>query len=469
MSIALFLLCACLAQAGYAQIVIPPVANAGPDATMVEGSSLVLDGSASINNDPLGNPLLFQWQQISGIAVTIVNNFTAYPTVIAPSPVPVGGTTVTINLTVTDSFLQSSSDTINITITNTNNPPTASAGADQTLAEGSLVTLDGSGSFDPDGDPLTYAWVQLQGTAVALSDPTVVGPTFVAPTNGNETLIFGLTVDDGLATSAEDTVAINVQHLNQPPVANAGSDITQNATTLVVLDGTASSDPEGDPLTYHWTQLSGPPVSLDLTNPAQPSFVYNGAAILEFGLVVNDGVLDSAPDVVMVSLLQDSSAPDCSGAFVHHDKLWPPNHKMKRVSIKGIAAEVSGSNRHGDSGDDEEGDRGDEDDRDNRYVSVSIDQITQDEPTVGLGRGDTGPDAAVVVKEKETDQGVKVKSKVLLRRERDRDGNGRVYTIHFTATNLSTGASCAGAVQVCVPVKKHGECVDDGQTYDSFQ
>ena len=63
-----------------------------------------------------------------------------------------------------------------------NRPPTASAGADQTVNEGDTVTLDGTGSSDPDGDSLRFRWTpQTQSSAVILSDDTSSTPTFTAP------------------------------------------------------------------------------------------------------------------------------------------------------------------------------------------------------------------------------------------------------------------------------------------------
>ena len=109
-----------------------------------------------------------------------------------------------------------------------NSAPTADAGADQTVDEGSTVTLDASGSNDPDGDTLSYSWSQQSGPSVALSDSTAEQPTFTAPeVDGDQTLTFEVTVDDGQLT-ATDTVSITVEDTTAATssIANAiaGSD-----------------------------------------------------------------------------------------------------------------------------------------------------------------------------------------------------------------------------------------------------
>ena len=152
-------------------------------------------------------------------------------------------------------------------------PPAANAGVDQSANEQQLVTLDGSGSSDPDGDALSYSWAQVSGPPVVLSDPTAAKPTFTAPfvMLGGETLTFELTVTANGDTDT-DTVSISVVNVNHTPVAVAGDDQSIAEGSLVTLDGQDSFDVDADPISYTWVQISGPAVTLNGANTATPSF-----------------------------------------------------------------------------------------------------------------------------------------------------------------------------------------------------
>ena len=130
-----------------------------------------------------------------------------------------------------------------------------------------------------------------------------------------------------------------------------------------------------------------------------------------------------------------SQPPRCDAAQAVPASLWPPNHKWGNVRIDGIVHP------------------------ENLSTTVRIAKITQDEPTDGLGDGDTRPDGAGIGT-----------SQARLRAERSGTGNGRVYRIAFTATD-TRGLSCAGSVAVGVPHDQRpgGEAIDDGQRFDSTQ
>ena len=190
-----------------------------------------------------------------------------------------------------------------------NLPPTADAGPAQVVPGGSSVTLLGAGT-DPEGQPLRYAWAQLSGAAVSLSEPETAQPTFTAPqaTSEVQALAFQLVVNDGAQDSAPSGVTVTVAaapQVNLPPTADAGSAQTVTGGSTVTLSG-SGTDPEGQPLTYEWTQTGGPAAALsDPTVPA-PSFTApaeaSEAQTLAFQLVVNDGTHDSEPSSVAITV-----------------------------------------------------------------------------------------------------------------------------------------------------------------------
>lgn len=197
----------------------PPVAQAGPDQTVQEGSPVILDGTASY--DPDIETLTYTWLQVFGTPVTLAYPNTATPSFTVPQVGATGGQ-VDFELIVHDARGLVHSDFVSIVISNVNQPPTANAGPDQTKNENTLVTLDGSGSHDPDLDGLSYHWSQTGGPGVALTGATTVNPTFTAPNvaAGGAFLTFQLVVHDGHVSSAADTVQIAVVNVNDPPVCS---------------------------------------------------------------------------------------------------------------------------------------------------------------------------------------------------------------------------------------------------------
>jgi hypothetical protein len=133
-----------------------------------------------------------------------------------------------------------------------------------------------------------------------LDDEHAVHPAFTAP-DFPQALTFDLTVDDGFGGIVTDSVTINVE--NDPPVADAGPAQSVGSNAPVTLDGTGSSDPDGHSLTYAWSQVSGPTVTVTGANTAHPSFTTPvGPTTLSFLLTVDDGHGGLDSDTVSVAV-----------------------------------------------------------------------------------------------------------------------------------------------------------------------
>jgi hypothetical protein len=412
----------------------PPSAVAGSAQTVDEGSPVVLDGGGS--SDPDDNALSFEWSAPAEIVLDLTNP--AAPSFVAPQ-VGCGGASFLITLKVDDGYGGVDTSSVEVHVNNLNNPPLAAAGGNQQVAEGTSVSLAGSGS-DVDGEALTYSWQQLAGPAVAVTGESSPTLQFSAPMlpggapDVQQEFEFELTVTDICGASHSDVVTVLVVNVPSAPVANAGGSQMANEAANVVLDGSASSDPDDDPITFAWTQVGGPAVVLQDASSPHPSFVApfvsSAGATLVFQLEVSDPYGGSDTDQVTVNILNINDPPDCSQAAASLAVIWPANHKFIPVSIIGVL------------------------DPDANHT-IEILSVTQDEAVNVVGSGNTGPDAII--------QG----DTVLLRAERSGTANGRVYHVTFVTSDYE--GSCTSTVRVAVPHSIAKLAADDGPLFNSAQ
>ena len=287
----------------------PPIADAGPDQTVAEGETVTLNGSGS--SDPEDETLTFAWTPPTGVTLDNINSAT--PGFTAPEQL-VANRELEFILVVTDASGNASSDTVTITVTAGNNDaPTVMVdmsvlGPNPTIAEGETVTLDATGSFDPEGEMLSFAWSGPPDVPLTGADtPT---PSFTAPMQllADRELEFSLVVSDASGNASESmTITITVTAgSNDPPIADAGLDQTVAEDKTVTLDGAGSSDPEGENLTFEWTTQDD--VTLTGANTATASFtapelMVNDEDIeLVFTLTVSDASGNSATDTVTITV-----------------------------------------------------------------------------------------------------------------------------------------------------------------------
>ena len=274
-----------------------PVANAGPDQTVAVGESATLNGSASSDAD--GDPLSYAWSLQSrpaGSSASVVSASSVTPTIAVDRP----GTYV-LRLIVNDGQTSSAADTV--AISTVNSAPVANAGADQTAFVTQTVTLNGGGSSDVDGDAVTFSWTFVSrpaGSAAVLSNAASVQPTFAVDRPGSYRV--RLIVSDGALSSVADVV--DIQTVNSAPVANAGADQAGYVGQSVTLDGSASTDVDGNALSYVWSLTSRPAGStaaLADATAVMPTFTLDRAGVYVAQLIVNDGTVSSVADTVTVT------------------------------------------------------------------------------------------------------------------------------------------------------------------------
>jgi len=245
--------------------------------------------------------LSFIWNQKEGTSVTLLNE-----DMTAATFTPTESGLYIFSLVVSDGKSESGPDEVRITVIQPNRVPTANAGSDQVVPLGTTVHLDAGASIDLDSDALTYRWIPP--SEITLSNTASNEPEFMAISLGTYRIL--LVVSDGLLVSEADEVLVTVFQPNREPLAYAGADQEVEVGSTVQLDGSGSSDLDGDSLGYTWKQTEGPSVSLSSENTTTSIFTPTEAGIYIFSLIVYDGQVESTPDHIKVTAIQPKNTGD---------------------------------------------------------------------------------------------------------------------------------------------------------------
>ena len=245
---------------------LPPIADIGGPYSGNVGIPILFDGRGS--SDPNGDPIWFAWRFGDGTGSGDSNPFHTY---FQPG-------TYTVTLVVYDGYSSSSAAALARIDPGTPHPPVADAGGPYHGYAGVRLQFDGSGSTDPDGDPLQYRWFFGDGN----DEGSVRSPHNTYAEAGTYEVI--LEVSDGIFTTSDATTAVIEVSQGAPPTASAGGPYHGVTRAPIVFEGGGSTDPDGDALTYRWDfgdQTSG--------EGASPSHVYVEAAQYGVVLTVSDG------------------------------------------------------------------------------------------------------------------------------------------------------------------------------------
>jgi CSLREA domain-containing protein len=411
------------------------IENPAPTLTSLDPSSATAgsgDFSLTVNGTNFVGSSTVQWNGSS--RTTIFVSATQLTTQISAADIAAEGTaSVTV---VNPAPNGGTSNELIFNINPANQPPTADAGGPYEVFEGSIVMPDGSGSSDPDGDPLTYNWDMDNDGSFETPGPN---PTFSAVgRDGPGIQPIALQVCDPSDLCGVATTVVNIK--NVTPTANAGADQSVFRNDVVNLSGTWTDPAESLDNPYAWSwdltgdggaDRSGSESYGNAVN-ASTSFATEGTYILKFEVADKDNGSDS--DTLVVTVL--NRLPDCSAAAPSITSIWPPNHQFVPVNILGVT--------------DPEGDP----------LVITITSIRQDEPVDTNGDGSFTPDGRGVGTSTAEVRAERAGTKKV-------PGNGRVYHIGFTADDGHSGSCSADTVLVGVPHDIKDIPIDEGPLYDS--
>jgi PKD repeat protein len=281
----------------------PPTVNAGSNQTITLPASASLNGTASDDGLPAGSTLTTTWSKVSGPGTVTFGNIHAQSTTASFST---AGPYV-LQLAATDSAL-TTTHSVTITVnaaSPSNQPPTVSAGSNQTITLPASASLNGTASDDglPTGSTLTTTWSEVSGPGtVTFGNVNAQSTTASFSTAGTYMLQLAAT-DSALTTTSSVTITVNAAApVNQPPTVNAGSNQTITLPASASLNGTASDDglPTGSMLTTTWSKVSGPgTVSFGNVNAGSTTASFSTAGTYVLQLAATDSALTTTSSVTI--------------------------------------------------------------------------------------------------------------------------------------------------------------------------
>lgn len=287
----------------------PPVAVIDANPLTITARELVtLDGSRSL--DPLREPLVYAWELVQKPPSGAARLETVNGARTALRPDRAG--TWRVALVVTAGTRRSEAAVVAIEVREEVILPIANAGDDQRGFVGELFTLNGSQSRDPAGGSLSYEWSMSRppGSTANLFGATGVWPTFIADRPGTYSLTLQVKARNQTDT---DEMIVTVGEFNQAPIARIAPIPEGEVGRTTQLDGTGSSDPDLEPITYEWRATSSPTggsVTLANATTATPSFVPLVAGFYAFELTVRDrGGLTGVDSRTMTVRAGDAGIP----------------------------------------------------------------------------------------------------------------------------------------------------------------
>ena len=259
----------------------PPIADAGPDIQIYDGTWVTLNGSNS--TDPDGYISSYKWME----GAEIYNTAESFEKLFN-----IGVHVLT--LTVTDNYGATATDTVTVEVLELKKyPPVADAGPDIVVDANETVALNASGCYDPDGNITDYLWSDGE---VVLGNNTSLEKIFDI---GSHTIVLSVTDNDGL--KGNDTVNVTVIAPNIPPVADAGSDINVPYNIYVDLDASGSTDQNGEVVQYEWSENG----NILSTNKSFREKLDVGVHHID--LIVTDDAADTSSDSVIVTVYLTTS------------------------------------------------------------------------------------------------------------------------------------------------------------------